>query len=137
MSLDVKQAILEVNAVRDTDQATERLALFDGVTGAPYPFSGEAWRDIIDEEMENDWHHLVDNPPPQFRKRPNGHVELRGVVAGGSLGVIFTMPETYRHNYIGALHFPVCGQWGFGRFCIMPDGDVCAITKDNQSEWFS
>lgn len=135
--LDVTQAILEVFPRRDDNQGYQRLALFDGLTGEPYPFTGETWIDIPDEMMQNGWHHLDGNPQPQYRKRPNAHVELRGVVAGGDLGTVFNLPERYRHKYSAGIHFPVVGQTGLAHFYVHPNGDVVAANFfQGSGDWF-
>jgi len=134
---DVRQAMLIVHPEFDDSQVAEQLALFDGASGQPYPFSGEAWRDIPDSDMQNGWTHLDGNPQPQFRKRPNGHVELRGVVSGGEIGVIFNLPEGYRHNYGAGIHFPVVGQRGVAHVYVHPNGDVVmANTFQGAGDWF-
>ena len=134
---DVRQAMLIVHPVFDDSQVAEQLALFDGESGQPYPFSGEEWRDIPDSDMQNGWRHLDNAPQPQYRKRPNGHVELRGVVSGGEVGVIFNLPEGYRHNYPGHIHFPVAGQNGIASFSVAPNGDVVAVnTFSAAGDWF-
>jgi hypothetical protein len=121
---DVRQAILVVNPQYDNSQITEQLALFDGISGEPYPFAGETWIDIADSDMQTGWTHLDGSPQPQYRKRPNGQVELRGAVAGGELGTIFTLPEDYRHNYDYELGFPSVGLMGGAYVCIYPNGNV-------------
>lgn len=137
--LDVTQAVLVVDPKRDHDQADQRLALFDEVTGEPYPFSGEPWKTVTDDQMQNSWHSFVWQGytyPTQYRKRPNGHVELRGLIGVGTTGVAFTLPEGYRHTYPGSLNFLVATNDAYGTLAVMPNGDILVMnTRD--AHWFS
>jgi hypothetical protein len=138
--LDVTQAVLVRAPERDTNQASQRLALFDEVTGTPYPFAGGAWITLTNADMVNGWHTFVwqDVPyPPQYRKLPNGTTELRGLIAAGNPGAMFTLPEDYLHTYPGSLNFLVPTDTGFGHVAVMPDGEVQTVGSSLEGAvWF-
>lgn len=91
---------------------TQRLALFDEVTGAAYPFRGGEWITISSSEMLNGWKQAQGAPPPQYRRRPNGQVEVRGRIQSGVVGKFFTLPEDYGHKYGGSIYFPAATNVG-------------------------
>lgn len=98
---------------------------------------GEGWLDILNSDLENGWTNLEHNPLAQYRKRQNGHVEMRGVVAGGEAGTVFTFPEDYWHTYKGSLHFPVAGSRGTNHVYVGPDGELVSLLSVVEVGWFS
>ena len=124
-SQGVTQAVLVRGAALDPDQVSERLALFDETTGQPYPFVGEPWIDIPNSAMSNGWKNVQGAPSPQYRKRPNGQVELRGRVASGVKGTIFKLPEGYRPTFGSGLYFMAASDRGTpATVMVKTNGDV-------------
>jgi hypothetical protein len=124
---DIKQAVLVRGATLDLGQASERLALFDEVTGQPYPFVGEPWIYVADTAMSNGWKKVQGAPSPQYRRRPNGQIELRGRVSKGVKGKIFTLPEGYRPTFGSGFYFPAASDQGVpATFMVKTNGDVNA-----------
>lgn len=109
---DVQQAVLVQFPTQDVNQISQRLALFDEVTGQAYPFVGEPWIAIQPAKMLNGWKQAQGAPVPQYRKRPNGQVEMRGRIQPGTVGKFFTLPEGYGHQYGAGIYFPAATNVG-------------------------
>lgn len=92
----------------------------------------EAWHNLIDADMDPSFGWTtIGSIPPQYRKRPDGTVEMRGIVVPGNQGTIFTLPVGYRHNAAGNLYFPVGGQANnYAIFKITPAGAL-AVESPN------
>lgn len=117
--------------IRDHSQPTDLIALFDE-DGNAINFqveepTQEAWVSITNGQMSNGWLRLDDANPPQYRKRIDGTVELRGMVAPGSQAKVFTLPVGYRHSAGGDQYFPMAAQGGAAIvFSVKANGDVDA-----------
>ena len=108
------------NGRRDVSQPRTPIVL-QNEDGTPFEIpdsptlpASEDWITIPQANLGNGWLYLSDTIPPQYRKRGDGMVEMRGYLDPGSDGTTFwTFPVGYRHDYQnGALHFPCGGADG-------------------------
>lgn len=124
------------------------LALYNP-DGSPFalPIIPEAepvgdWVEITIGMMGNGWGQLDPSNPPQFRKRPDGIVEFRGMFDPGTDGSpIFTLPAPYRHDAGGAQMFACAAADGKQiNMVVAPNGVVTAYnagdaTSVNSLTW--
>lgn len=86
------------------------------------------WVEITVPMMGNGWGQLDPSNPPQYRKRPDGVVEFRGMFDPGVDGsTIFTLPAPYRHDAGGPQFFPCAAGDGYQvNMVVNPNGTVTA-----------
>lgn len=87
-------------------------------------------------QMLNSWvHYGAGYPTPQFAKRPDGIVVLKGLIRSGTVGAIcFILPEGYRPDH-RLLLVNVTNDVTAGRVDIESNGQVSIQTGSNN--WFS
>jgi hypothetical protein len=86
--------------------------------------------------LKNGWHLYTDNgtfwQAPRYCKKPDGTVELQGIIAAGSVNTMFTLPAGYRPNLW--LIFPASVGTNidaYGRVDVAPNGDVVYKAPSN------
>ena len=94
---------------------------------------------IVGTEREpqflNGWHNFDDNHYPcAFCIDENGFTHIRGLVAGGRIGLIpiFILSNGYRP--LCTIHLPVVAYYGFGYVHINREGEVAPAVGNNV--WF-
>lgn len=128
---NVFKAVIRPRRSRPDGTQDARLELFNW-DGEPFEPGGDApevedWIVIADSDMQHGWTHLSGTSPPQYRKRPDGTVEMRGYLDPGvnpNNVTIFNLPVGYRHS-TDELFFSVPGSFGsICSFIVAANGDV-------------
>jgi hypothetical protein len=116
-----------------------------GPTGPVSQVTQEGWHIVGaagEPAYKNGWgRHDPVNYTPEFRKRPDGVVQLRGIIRGGAADTVaFTLPVGYRPDqtlYVTALADTAYAGGGATYMIIGTGGDVAPHNGGGAPQWFS
>lgn len=125
----------------DTEAVTELSVLITGVSQETLPI--EAWRNVGvagNPAFQGTWGHHAATLPVQFRKKPDGMVEIRGFARGSAAGVspIFRLPAAYLPaSGQDVFYFPATVEPGGSPFITIhgTTGDVSMAGAYTAAQW--
>lgn len=94
--------------------------------------SWESWIDVATGVgLQNSWVNHATYGDLEYRKHTDGMVQIRGVVAAGSNGAVFTLPTGYRPLHTELFVVTANLQSWTGSASVAPDGTVNVLYTQN------